>query len=155
MHWWSCLYSLTRTCDHLFVFSVTLIHLFGDHFVFSDSHKHLWSSVGIQCHIHLLLILFVFSDGLSKDKVESIFLNMKLELMKMAASPISLFVKQHFQMVAGSVRTFPLVWSCLPGEMMYTDSCGMWTLASLKLKALNCDSLLILLTNQNSVEWVV
>ena len=66
----------------------------------------------------------VSSDGLSRDKVKSILLNIKLQLMTMAARPFTLALHQHYQTVASSVRTFPLVWACLPGEMIYTDGCG-------------------------------
>ncbi|KAK7497721.1 hypothetical protein BaRGS_00011116, partial [Batillaria attramentaria] len=64
------------------------------------------------------------SEGLSRDKVDKIFLSIKLELMNMAAMPITLALQQHFQTVANSVRMFPLEFTCQPGEMSFSDGCG-------------------------------
>nr|KAG5707173.1 hypothetical protein BaRGS_017857 [Batillaria attramentaria] len=65
------------------------------------------------------------SEGLSRDKVDKIFLSIKLELMNMAAMPITLALQQHFQTVANSVRMFPLEFTCQPGEMSFSDGCGV------------------------------
>ena len=83
----------------------------------------------LSFYIFLYAVLYLFSavfasDGLSRDKVKTILLNIKLQLMTMAARPFTLALHQHYQTVASSVRTFPLVWACLPGEMIYTDGCG-------------------------------
>ncbi|KAL8588650.1 hypothetical protein ACOMHN_001967 [Nucella lapillus] len=63
------------------------------------------------------------SDGLSREKVKSIVLLMKFELMTLAASPSRVMVHQHYHPMPSSVRSLRLALTCQPGEMKYTDAC--------------------------------